>query len=177
MIGRNWGWILATLAVAAVVHLASVMATPHIIMHLAMRGIARRGVNTMHFGKRPTAATRGVVRPSPDLLYASCVYDLDAAGGAVRVHASGMPHTYWSVSLFDDATNNFYVLNDRQAKNGNVDFLITARGTLDGDRAKLPVVRAPTRRGLVLIRTLIDDDAHVAAIDTARRKASCEPAG
>ncbi len=76
---RNWGWIAATLVVAAIVHVASVMATPHIIMHVTMRAIGRGGVNTMMFGKRPTSDSRGVVRPSPDLLYSSCVYDLSNA--------------------------------------------------------------------------------------------------
>jgi len=172
MLTRNWGWILATLVVAGIVHVASVMATPHIIMHVTMRGIGRGGVNTMMFGKRPTSDSRGVVRPSPDLLYASCVYDLDAAGGLVRVHAQDMPDTYWSVSLFDADTNNFYVLNDRQAKNGTVDFVIA------GEHAdRVPpgaVVRAPTRKGLILFRVLIDDENHFAAIDKARRHAGCE---
>ena len=169
MLTRNWGWILATLVVAGVAHVASVMATPHIIMHMTMRGIGRGGVNTMMFGKRPTSASRGVVRPSPDLLYASCVYDLSK--GPVRVTASGMPDTYWSVSLFDADTNNFYVLNDRQAKTGAVDFTIVPP---DQDKQPLgTVVRSPTRRGLVLFRTLIDDEKRVAEIDRARRSAAC----
>jgi uncharacterized membrane protein len=175
MIGRNWGWMLATLIVAGIVHVASVMATPHIVMHLTMAAMERRGVNTMLFAKRPTADSRGVVRPSPDLLYSSCVFDLDAAGGMVRVHARGLPNTYWSVSLFDADTNNFYVLNDREAKNGTVDFTIVG-----ADQGKLPpgtVVRAPTRHGLVLFRTLIDDEKRVDGIDRARRDAVCERAG
>jgi len=166
---RNWGWILATLVVAGIVHVASVMATPHVIMQVTMRAIGQGGVNVMRFGKRPTAESRGVVRPSPDLLYASCVYDL--SNGPVRVTASGMPDTYWSVSLFDADTNNFYVLNDRQAKTGAVDFTIVPP---DQDRQPVgTVVRAPTRRGLVLFRTLIDDEKRVAAIDRARRSAAC----
>ncbi len=169
MLGRNWGWIAATLAVAAIVHVASVMATPHVIMHLTMRGIGQGGVNVMRFGKRPTSDSRGVVRPSPDLLYSSCVYDL--SNGPVRVTASGMPDTYWSVSLFDADTDNFYVLNDRQAKAGAVDFTI-----VDAHADRVPrgtVVHSPTRRGLVLFRTLIDDDRRLAEIDKARRRARC----
>ncbi len=82
-----------------------------------------------------------------------------------------MPDTYWSVSLFDAETNNFYVLNDRQAKTGAVDFTIVPP---DQDKQPLgTVVRSPTRRGLVLFRTLIDDEKRVAEIDKARRHASC----
>ena len=169
---HNWGWIVATLVVAAIVHVALVIATPRVIMARAMATIARGGVNTIAHGRRPTATSRGIVRPSPDLLYSSCVFDLDAAGGALRVHASGMPDTYWSVSAFDDDTNNFFVENDRQAK-GAVDFVITAPGHYVDTR--LPVVTAPSARGLVLFRTLINDETRLAEIDRARRGAACEP--
>ena len=171
---HNWPWLVFTLAIAAVVHVALVIATPHLIMWRTMTAIARssHGYNTIAHARRPTAASHAIVRPSPDLLYSTCVFDLNAAGGALRVHASGMPRTYWSVSAFDDDTNNFFVENDRQAK-GAVDFIITAPGHFVD--TTLPVVTAPSVRGLVLFRTLISDEARLAEIDGARRGAACEP--
>jgi len=171
---RNGTWILATLAVAAAVHAASLYAIPRLIMWRTMTAVAReRGVNAMGFGKRSTAESRGVVRPSPDLFYASCVFDLDKAGGALRVHAKGMPRTYWSVSAFAANSDNFFVTNDRKQGSDSVDFLIIAKGAfVDGTR--LPVVVAPSNRGIVLFRTLINDETHVAEIDAARRNAGCE---
>jgi uncharacterized membrane protein len=167
-----WRWILATLLVAAAVHVLSVWAVPRVIMWRAMSNIAKvGGINAMGHGRRPTAASRGVVRPSPDLLYSTCVFDLGAAAGALRVHAAGMPRTYWSVSLFDAATDNFFVENDRKAGDG-VDFVIAAPGKFVD--TKLPVVTAPGPRGLVLFRTLINDETRVAEIDRARRQAQCE---
>lgn len=168
----NWPWLVFTVAIAAVVHVCLVIATPRFIMERAMTRIAQGGVNTIAHTRRPTAASRGIVRPSPDLLYSTCVFDLDAAGGALRVHASGMPDTYWSVSAFDDDTNNFFVENDRQAR-GAVDFVITAPGHFVD--TSLPVVTAPSVRGLVLFRTLINDETRLAEIDRARRGAACEP--
>ena len=170
-IRRNWMWLAAVLAVAAVVHVASVMLLPHVIMNRTMGAIAHRtGVNKMAHAPRPTAAARGIVRPSPDLLYSTCVFDV--SGGPVRVHASGMPDTYWSVSLFDNQTDNFYVINDRQAKGGGVDFVIV--GPHQDKQPIGTVVRSPSTRGLVLFRTLIDDDKRLAEIDAARRHAACE---
>ena len=169
-----WKWIAATLAVAVVVHGASVMALPRLIMLRTMAGITRaaHGPNHLVFGNRPSAANRGVVRPSPDLLYSSCVFDLERAGGAVRVRASGMPRTYWSVSAFDADTNNFFVINDRKAGDG-IDVLIVAPG-YGGGSSTLPKVESPTRAGIVLFRTLIDDNKRLQEIDAARRHASCE---
>jgi uncharacterized membrane protein len=174
-LARNWGWIAATLALAAAVHLASLWALPRMIMIRTMSMVARNGgMNAMGHGRRPDAQSRGVVRPSPDLLYSTCVFDLDAANGALRVHASGMPKTYWSVSAFDSATNNFFVENDRKAGDA-VDFVIVAPGVLVD--TKLPVVTAPGTMGLVLFRTLINDETKLAEIDRARRSATCEPFG
>ena len=166
-------WLAATLLIAAAVHVASVWALPRLIMIRTITMIARNGgINTMAHGRRPDARSRGVVRPSPDLLYSTCVFDLGAAGGALRVHASGMPKTYWSVSLFDTATDNFFVENDRKAGD-TIDFVIAAPGT--NVMTKLPVVRAPGTMGLVLFRTLINDESKAAQIDRARRRAACEP--
>jgi len=172
---RNWKWLVATLVVALLVHGASVYFLPSYIMWRTMAAMSRlAGENSIAHGPRPTSRSRAVVRPSPDLLYSTCVYDLDATGGAVRVHTQGMPQTYWSVSAFDMNTNNFYVRNDRQTKNGAVDFVLIAPGAFV-DGTKLPVVIAPTRRGIVLFRTLINDETRFAEIDRARRNARCEP--
>ena len=175
MIARNWKWIAATLLVAAIVHIATVYFLPRLIMLRTVAGISRQAAaNTILHAPRPNANSRGVVRPSPDILYSICVYDLNAAGGAIRVSTHDMPDTYWSVSLFDVDTNNFYALNDRQTKAGAADFVLTASGAPAGN-AGLPVVVPPTNRGIVLFRTLINDDSRIAEIDAKRRFAACRP--
>jgi uncharacterized membrane protein len=175
MIARNWKWIAGALLVAVVAHAASLLALPRLIMLRTMAAVTRSApANTMHYPPRATASSRGVVRPSPDLLYAVCVYDLGAANGAVRVSTHDMPKTYWSVSVFDADTDNFYALNDRQAVTGSVDFLLMAKQASASD-GRLPVVASPTQRGIVLFRALIDDEKHVAEVDAARRHAECAP--
>jgi uncharacterized membrane protein len=175
MIARSWRWIAATLLVALLAHGASVFFLPRFIMLRTTAGISKLvDINTILHAPRPTWRSRGVVRPSPDLLYSICVYDLNAAHGAVRVHTHGMPETYWSVAVFDANTNNFYALNDRQAKTGDADFLLIAPGAPAGG-SRLPTVAAPTNRGIVLFRTLINDETHIAEIDAARHRAACAP--
>lgn len=175
MIARYWKWIAATLLVAAAVHVATVFLLPRLIMLRTVASISKQAAaNTIVHAPRPNARSRGVVRPSPDMLYSICVYDLGAAGGAIRVSTHDMPDTYWSVSLFDLDTNNFYALNDRQTKAGAADFLLSAPGASVGS-AGLPVVVPPTNRGIVLFRTLISDESRLAEIDTARQFAACRP--
>lgn len=175
MIARQWKWTAATLLVAIAVHVATVLALPRLIMMRTMSAVTRlAAANTMLYPPRPTARSRGVVRPSPDLLYSICIYDLAAANGALRVSTHDMPDTYWSVSIFDTDTNNFYALNDRQAGNGTIDFLLVAQGG-PPQNTRLPAVAAPTSRGIVLFRTLIDRENRLAEIDTGRRNADCSP--
>jgi uncharacterized membrane protein len=156
------------LLVAIAVHFASMWYLPRLVMDgaLAKMGAA----NAIHYGTRVDAGARAVVRPSPDLLYSTCPFDLSK--GPLRVRAAVPPNTYWSVSAFDDATDNFFVENDRQAKGGAVDFLIVAQGS-HPIAGGLPVVVSPSTRGLVLFRTLIDDEKNFAALDAARRQAAC----
>ena len=107
---RTMMWIAATLAVAVLVHVATISAIPRRIMARTLRRMG--SPNTIHFAKRPDETSRGVVRPSPDLLYSACPFDLSK--GPLKITAS-VPHsTYWSVSGFDAATNNFFVRNDQQ---------------------------------------------------------------
>lgn len=175
MITRSWKWIAATLLVAAVVHGATVFLLPRLIMDRTMAEIAKSaGINAVMHAPRATWHSRGVVRPSPDLLYSICVYDLSATDGAVWVYTHDMPETYWSVSVFDASTNNFYALNDRQAKAGAADFLLVGPGR-SAEAGRLPVVVAPTNRGIVLFRTLVHDESRIAEIDAARHYAGCEP--
>lgn len=170
---KNWGgWIVLTLAVAALVHIGSVWAVPRVIM---ARAISRLGtVNEIHHGKRPDATARGVVRPSPDLLYSVCPFDLSPA--PLHVRASVPRDTYWSVSAFDAATNNFYVRNDSQIRRA-VDFYMVGPGT---DLTRVPkdarIVKSPSNKGLVLFRTLVDEEDREDDIDADRRKATCAAA-
>jgi uncharacterized membrane protein len=165
------GWIALTLVVAALVHVASLYALPYIAMDRTLSILGDR--NTMHHLARADANSHMVVRPSPDLLYSACPYDLSK--GPLEVHAT-VPHdTYWSISAFDDDTNNWYVLDDRQTEHSKLDLVVQAPDR-DKDVAATGhrlVVTSPTRRGLLLIRTLINDEDRFAAVDRVRRLATC----
>jgi uncharacterized membrane protein len=164
-------WSVGALVMAAAVHLGSVTALPAIIMDRAM---TRMGTpNVIHHGQRADADSRGVVRPSPDLLYSTCPYDLSK--GALRVRAVAPSGTYWSVSAFDANTNNFFARNDRQVRGRTLEFVVTGPEAND---VLLPprdeVVMSPTVKGLIVFRTLVDDENDVARLDAIRRQATCE---
>ena len=166
--GRAMAWLAATVLIATIVHVASIYAIPRLVM---MRVMAMVGApNTMHLLPRPDAAFRMVVRPSTDLLYAQCPYDL--AGGPLIVSAPVPRDTWWAVAIYDAASNNFFVRDDRQA-NGTLGVIVYPP-QWSGPLAQGAVL-SPTERGVVIIRTLVDRQSHLATLDALRRRSRCAP--
>ncbi len=167
-------WLLSGLAIAGLVHWGAIVYAPSLIMQQVFAGLSERaGWNTMHHPPRVDATSRDVVRPSPDLLYSICAYDLTQ--GPVRVTA-GVPDSYWSLALYADNTDNYFVLNDRQTTGGRAAVTILPPGLPSGDEPAPGDgrgVRSPSTRGLVLIRTLITSEAAFSALDRIRQQADC----
>jgi uncharacterized membrane protein len=171
---RMLPWTLATLALAALVHLAAVWAVPRVIMAEVMRRMADQGgVNAAWFPPRPDATSRAVVRPSPDLLYATCAFDL--RDGPLQLSAEVPEGSYWSLSLFAANTDNFFVVNDLTAGGSHVDVVLVEAGTPPPPQAGARVVESPSRRGVAMTRTLIDREDREPALDAVRRTFRCAP--
>ena len=168
IVRRAVPWIFATLLVAIIVHAIALYAIPRIVM---ARVTAQMGTpNTMHQGKRPDASSRGVVRPSTDLLYSICPYDLSK--GLPLLVTAAMPYnTYWSVSVYDADTNNYFVRDDRQQR-GKLKLTIYPPSTKLTVRESGAIV-SPTRHGIVIFRTLVDSEAHLAALESGSRTTKC----
>ncbi len=153
---------------------ATLAVTPQALMTLAVRRVAGiGGYNHMLHAPIVTAKARTIVRPSPDLLYSSCPFDL--SGGPVLVDVAPVVAPYWSLSIFDDQTNAAFVRNNIDAKGQGLRVAIA----LAGQRvpAGYQAVRVTGNRGIALIRILIDRGAPIAAIDRARRATRCAVLG
>jgi uncharacterized membrane protein len=166
-------------AVALLTHVLVVWAIPYVIMAaLSMsRPAEERGTGPL-FPPMTDATQRRVVMPSPDLLYATCAFDVREH--ALRIQADPKLPGYWSIALYAANSDNFFVLNDRQAAGAPVDLVL-----IGPDMAKpgaLPagarLVKAPGGRGLLLMRVLVGDyAAEREAVEAARRSLRCTPLG
>ena len=166
--------ILATLALAAVFHVLTVMAFPKAIM-VALDWKSKdmgRSSNVLYHQPRVTADSRVVVRPSPDLLYSVCAYDVSKV--PLRISAS-VPDTYWSLSFFASNTDNFFVINDLEVKTNPVDILLVGPGVSYKNPGNAKVVTSPSNRGVALIRILITDENRIEELTKIQRQASCSP--
>jgi len=120
----------------------------------------------------PTDHTqRRIVMPNPDLLYATCAYDL--RDGPLRIRMAASYPRYWSIALYASTTDNFSVVNDRKTPGQRIDLRLigpqAANSAAPGD------VISPTARGFLLLRLLVNNDPAVrAAAEATRRTLRCE---
>lgn len=147
---------------------------PQVLMRLAVGRVAAQAGAMNAFAHAPlvTDKARAIVRPSPDLLYSSCPFDLSSA--PLLIDAMPVDAPYWSLSIFDAQTNAVFVANNR-AGAAPVKVAVVAAGQASPPGYR--PVRVKGTSGVALIRILIDRSAPIAAIDAARRGARCRLAG
>lgn len=167
---RNWlGPLAFGLILAAVTAWAAIGAIPYGLMNVAMERLGQGGINTMSHGNLATPARQPVVRPSPDLAYSSCPYDLSA--GPLAIDVTPVPGRYSSLSIFDAATDVIFVRNDVEAQ-GKPFRIVVAR---DGQAvpAGADVVRTTHDRGIALVRLLLKDPKEIGGLNAVRRQSTC----
>ncbi|MEN6543933.1 DUF1254 domain-containing protein [Parvibaculum sp.] len=166
-------FVVGAAIVAGAVHVAVVWALPRVIMTKVMSAVAG-DAKVNEFAELPlaTSAARRVVRPSPDLAYSICILDLSK--GPVRVQVP-LTEPYTSVALYSSTTDNYFVRNDRDAKGRELDVVILPKGA--SAPADVPtgadVVTAPTAKGLVLVRRVVESPEAFPALDEARKRGTC----
>lgn len=170
---RSVKYALAFAVAVAAGHVGTIIAAPRAIMHVALNKMSDGGkrLNQFSFGPRTTSHSRAIVRPSPDLAYSNCVYDLSQ--GPIRVSAAPSPDNgYVSLSVFDARTDNVGVFDSLQFPQG-ISFVLAKAGqkTPPG----VSVVISPSTRGVILDRRLAPSAELFAKVDQARRADSCAP--
>jgi uncharacterized membrane protein len=167
----GWGkYIVAALLVAVATHIVAIFAVPNLLMNVALQRLG--STNAWHLGARVTQTSRAIVRPSPDFAYSACPYDL--GNGPVRIHVTPWGD-YWSLSLYANNSDNFYVLDDREAQNG-ADVLLIRAGSTPPDHETATIVQSATQRGIALIRRLAPTPDGYAAAAQISHSDMCAPA-
>lgn len=172
---RRWSAAIAgVLLIALVVHLLVVAASPRVAMSVAAHRIEDRagGANSWLHADRVTPTTQEVVRSSPDLAYSACVWDLSE--GPIRISAPAWDD-YYSLSLYDEASVNFFVANDRDAGDRGVDVVLATADQAErlGPAGDAHTVIAPSRTGIALLRYLAPTATAFERADSLRRSAMC----
>lgn len=141
---------------------------------------ARGGWNVAMPGKRPDHTSRTVVRPSPDLTYTSCLFDVSQKPLHLTAPVSD---SYMSLSGFAANTDNFFAINDSQIvanDQGEKRFnVVIFRGEIDSETlpAGATLIEAPSDQGIILFRSLITHEQHLDALYQLQAQQRCDPLG
>ena len=167
---RRWllPLVVGVVAVPVAYHL-TLVATPRVLMAAAVKRVGQAGMNRMSHAPLATDRSRAIVRPSPDLAYSSCPFDL--SNGPVRVQVPPIPAAYWSLSVFDARTDVALVRNNRETGGKGIDLVLARPGQITMPGAQVALVDG--NRGIALVRVLVEDRAKFASLDAARRAATC----
>ena len=147
-------------------------ATPQFIMGKAWERLSQQaGINTMAHTPLVTAERQTIVRPSPDLAYSICAFDLSQ--GPIVIMASPVPDHYWSLTVFDHETNVAFVESDRDSKGAPIRIVLAtaAQSVPKGVRR----ITLPDAKGVALIRVLLKARAEFPQIEQFRGKSYCRP--
>lgn len=166
-------WLVPALLFIATV-LAAYSASFALVGFGLMEGAIRRlstgnGVNTMRHGNLSSPDNQPIVRPSPDLAYSSCPFDL--SGGPVLVSVTPVAGRYSSLSIFDARTDVVFVRNDVQALGRPYQIAIAREG--QAVPSGIETVRVNYDRGIALIRLLLASPAEITSLDAVRRQSTC----
>jgi uncharacterized membrane protein len=158
---------LGTLVVAIAVHIITLTMVPIYIMKNTM---SKYPTNQLMKGQKTDAQSRGVVRPSPDLVYSIVSYDVSKE--PIRFTAKVPTDTYWSVSMFEENSDNYFVVNDRQVKSNPLEILLVKQGMKYTDAGNAQVVVSPTDRGILLARHLLQSDNKYQELRSIQKQSS-----
>ena len=168
-------FIVSALVLAVIVYIGALHALPNVIMNRVMAKVGGDGAtNVFAHQPMPTDKARDVVRPSPDLAYSICIIDLSR--GPVHIEVP-LTKPYTSVALYASNTDNYFVRNDRDSAGKSLDVIVLGPDTQKPENlpAGAEVVAAPTTKGLVLVRCVVESAAAFAAIDATRKNSVCAP--
>jgi uncharacterized membrane protein len=170
-------WLLPSLlglVMAALAWQATLLAIPRGIMTLAVSRLGEAGgSNRMLHAPLPGPGRRTVVRPSPDLAYSSCPFDL--SNGPLLVEVAPVAAPYWSLSVFDARTDVAFVRNNLDT--GGRGFRVALATQGQKVPAGVEAIRLDDAKGVALLRILVEDRARFAGIDRARRGSGCRTVG
>lgn len=175
---KTWVWIvialLATLLVASGVHVYLVNQVPYDAMK-STKELFGFPTNVLTHIPYRGADARTVVRPSPDLIYSICIFDVSEYPVLFKAE---VPDTYWSISGFAENTDNFFSINNQEhVKPGSAEIVVVREGVSYPDSENVHVVESPSDTGIILIRMFKPSQDMLQELMDVQRLATSELVG
>ena len=114
--------------------------------------------------------TRALKRPSPDLMYSLCPYDVKYKP---LVITSAIPDSYWSISFYADNTDNYVTLNDHDIAENNIKIYLVGVNSEPKKVESGIVVVSPSNSGYILIRLFVGNGENLQALKDVQNSLGC----
>lgn len=170
--------IVVGLVGAVLLHLIIILSLPHFTgLDAYTRILARGDLNRFHLlAAQPDKAGLSVV--DPFMHVAVCSFDVETI--PLRLQARGSV-PFWSLAIFDSASNEIFSMNDRTSVGGGLDVVIASPIQLTALRKALPeqlaqsiLVEMPRPDGYAVVRTLAPRRSFDQAAQAFLQEASCQ---
>ncbi|ESR22777.1 DUF1254 domain-containing protein [Lutibaculum baratangense] len=149
-----------TLVLAAIIHLATVMAVPYTAPRDAWSRLAGL-MEEERVARLPPARPGEEILPllDPNLVYGVCRFDVSEGPFAI---SAPMPPAYWAISLQTPRGHVFYAIDDEAALDGALEIELRSPEAMRryqlaraGEVGPVIAVEAPSATGYVLMRALV----------------------
>jgi uncharacterized membrane protein len=163
---------------AAVLHLVILLATPHFSNRDAYtRAMAEGATNAFHLLDE-ASEKKALGSGDPFMRVAVCTFNVDEK--PVRLAAFGAV-PFWSVAVFDSASNEIFSMNDRTSAGGELDILVANQVQLAAIRKAQPsglsksiLVEAGQNKGYAVLRTMVPQSSFGEEATRFLSEAKCE---
>jgi uncharacterized membrane protein len=171
--------IAVGLAGAALLHIVIILSLPRFTGRDAYTRVQSFGELNRFFPLAGgTDADPAPVSDDPALKVAVCAFSLGEA--PLRLFARGdVP--FWSLAIFDNASNEVFSMNDRTSVNGDVDLLVATPIQLTAIRKAVPeelaqaiLVEMRGDEGYAVLRTFVPAESRQEAATAFLTEAACE---
>ena len=179
-------WALATLMIAAMVHLVSVLLMPTLAPKDAYARLTdyanKMGVaeGLVMLGPPSLKAVGVLPFEDPSFVEAACLYDISKRPYHIKAATDG--ENFFALSFYATGGRMYHAITDRSAIKGKFDIILGNERQIDALEntsdvsAPLQEVRltAPTSRGFIFIRALAKRSSDVTHLQELLKNSSCE---
>lgn len=163
---------------AALLHIVIILSLPSFTGRDAYTRVQTFGENYRFFPLPSVGDTLAPLNDDPAMKTAVCTFSVES--GPIRLFADGdVP--FWSLAVYDDASNEVFSMNDRTSVSGALDTLIATPIQLIGIRKAVPaeleqsiLVEMRGEEGYAVLRTFVPTQSRQQAAVGFLADASCE---
>ena len=156
-------------------HLIIIYLTPSLMMKFIGRNWEQQNMINNSFARDlPNPDFTEVIRPSADILYGGCVYDVTYFPLVIETK---VPDSYWSISFFSDNTDNFSTINENSHNFGKLKMYLFGPNSIPTKVSDGFIVVSPSNKGLMLMRQFIGDGSNLDKLNEMQNSLNCKLAG